>query len=218
MRRHEEVEFAVEELKRHNIRHDVRDTDGGHVEIAWQVSTDKEVRRVFTSKTPSDHRSRLNARSVIRQFLRQDGVDLAPKPPVVKQKPKLLEKALQAPRHEPTIPEQLSAMRAEMADLTDLLLDISSAIAIIRDRGSMHAAPPPTHVAAAPQIPLKQQSVRSKKAITYISKAWNSLDAIAKELGLPRDITYRKLYYLKQQDIIEFDGGRCRLKPEPITQ
>ncbi|MGY3581939.1 anti-sigma regulatory factor (Ser/Thr protein kinase) [Bradyrhizobium sp. USDA 4341] len=37
MRRNEELEFAVAELKRYNIRYDTRETNGGHIEIAWQV-------------------------------------------------------------------------------------------------------------------------------------------------------------------------------------
>lgn len=214
MRRHEELEFAVAELKLHNIKYDTRDTDGGHIEIAWQVSPDKEVRRAFTAKTPSDHRSRLNLRSYIRRALRQDGVNLDPKPSP-SEKPALLEKALQTPKHVETIPDQLRAIRADMADMIDLLLDLSNAMAATKAReqadsvASVASAAP--RIEEKPSIP--KPSVRSKKALDHVSSSWNSLEAIAKSMDLPTDITYRKLYYLKQQDKIEFEGGQCRLKP-----
>ena len=210
MRRNEEVEFAVAELERFNIKFDTRPTDGGHIEIVWQVSPDKEIRRVFTSKTSSDHRTRLNARSYIRRALRQDGVDTDPKPPTTKKA--ILEKALRAPEPVETIPDQLRAIRAELSDLTELLLDISSGIAALRDSKPVQALPPP----ATEVIPAKKPSVRSKKAIDYLTTAWNSIEAIARDLELPLDVTYRKLYYLKNKDQVELRRGQCRLKPGKI--
>lgn len=207
MRRNEEVEFAVAELERFNIKYDTRPTDGGHVEIVWQVSPTKEVRRVFTSKTASDHRTRLNARSYIRRALRQDGVDIDPKPPTTKKA--ILEKALRTPEPVETIPDQLRAIRAELSDLTELLLDISSGLAALRDREPVQAPTPPAIEAAS----VKKSSVRSKKAIDYLTTAWNSIEAIARDLELPVDVTYRKLYYLKNKDEVELRQGQCRLKP-----
>jgi hypothetical protein len=212
MKLHEEAQFAVLELERHNIKYDARNTDGGHVEIAWQVSPDKEVRRVFTSKTPSDHRTRLNARSYIRRALRQDGVNIDPKPETTK-KPALLEKALQAPRREPTIPEQLAAIRSEMADMIDLMLDVSNALSAMKDQNHPPVEAAPITAPIVETKPVKKPSVRSKKAIDFVSTSWNSLEAIARDMGLPPEITYRKLYYLKKQEQVEFNGGRCRLMP-----
>lgn len=211
MKRNEEVEFAVAELERFNIRFDTRQTDGGHVEIAWQVSPDKEIRRIFTSATPSDHRTRLNARSYIRRALRQDGVNLDPKPPTPK-KSATLEKALRVPEPVETIPDQLRAIRAELSDLTELLLDLSSGIASLRDREPVQApAILPAEVKDA-----KKPSVRSKKAIDFLTAAWSSIEAIARDLELPVDVTYRKLYYLKNKDQVELRRGQCRLKPGKI--
>lgn len=217
MRRHEELEFAVAELEQHNIKYATRPTDGGHIEIIWQVSPDKEVRRVFTSKTPSDHRTRLNARAFIRRALRQDGVDIDSKhisPP--KKQPAALEKALQVPRQGPTIPEQLEALRSDVADVADLLLDVLNLISELK--GIQNAQPvviQPTSV--VPSYSPPKTSVRSKKAIDYVSAGWNSLEALARDMDLPVNITYRKLYYLKNQGLVELKGGRCRLVPKEIT-
>jgi len=214
MKRHEELEFAVAELEQHNIKYATRTTEGGHIEIVWQVSPDKEIRRVFTSKTPSDHRTRLNARAFIRRALRQDGIDIDKKQTTAtKKSPAVLERALQAPRQGPTIPEQLEALRSDVADIVDLLLDVSNAIAELK---SMQSAQQPTILASpesAPTYSAPKPSVRSKKAIEYVSAGWNSLDALARDMDLPVNITYRKLYYLKNLGLVELEGGKCRLTP-----
>jgi predicted Rossmann fold nucleotide-binding protein DprA/Smf involved in DNA uptake len=213
MRRNEELEFAVAELKRYNIRYETRETEGGHVEIRWQVSDAKQVRQVFTSKTSSDHRTRLNARSYIRQALRQDGVN-TDQATQTQKKPSKLEQALKTPEPVETIPDQLRAMRSELADLTDLLLDISNSLAASRQPEPVQPVPEPiTEVAVTPPPSSKQPSVRSKKVAAYLSTAWNSIDAIARDMGLPFEVTYRKLYYLKGQDKVEMRRGECRLKP-----
>lgn len=214
MRRNEELEFAVAELKRHNIKYETRETNGGHIEIRWQVSPDKEVRKVFTSKTPSDYFSRMNARSVIRNALRHDGVDLERKPS--EKKPKLLEKALQQPQPAETIPDQLHSIRSELADITELLLDFSNVLGLLRD-GLLVQSTPVEAVTPDVKAPPPKPSVRSKKAIEFVSVSWNSLDAIARDMELPLEVTYRKLYYLKQQDKVEFRGGQCRLKPAKLA-
>jgi predicted Rossmann fold nucleotide-binding protein DprA/Smf involved in DNA uptake len=212
MRRNEEVEFAVAELKRYNIRYETRETEGGHVEIRWQVSDAKQIRQVFTSKTSSDHRTRLNARSYIRQALRQDGVN-TDQAAEVQKKPSKLEKALKTPEPVETIPDQLRAMRSELADLTDLLLDISNSLAASRTPEPVQLSPTPVIEAPIAAAAAKPPSVRSKKVAEYLTTAWNSIDAIARDMGLPFEVTYRKLYYLKGQEKVEMRRGECRLKP-----
>lgn len=214
-RKNEELDFAVAELKRHNIKFETRETNGGHIEIRWQVTPDKEVRKVFTSKTPSDYLTRMNARSVIRNTLRHDGVALERKP--TEKKPKLLEKALQPPQPVETIPDQLQGIRSELADITDLLLDLSNVLGALR--GILPVQTPPVAAALVPVLevpPSPKASVRSKKAIQVVSTNWNSVEAIARDLELPVNVTYRKLYYLKQQDKVEFRDGQCRLKPAKL--
>ncbi|MGY3581940.1 putative Rossmann fold nucleotide-binding protein DprA/Smf involved in DNA uptake [Bradyrhizobium sp. USDA 4341] len=100
-----------------------------------------------------------------------------------------------------------------MADLTDLLLDLASNLAAQRN-------PEPARIPTTPQVEspqsTKKPSVRSKKAIEFLSTSWNSIDALARDMGLSVDVTYRKLYYLKGQDKVELRRGECRLKPQKL--
>lgn len=108
------TEIALNELKLHGVKGQTRDTNGGHIEIAWQVVPEKEVRRVIVAKTASDWRARMNTRAEVRKLLRADNVTLKSqndKP----EKPKPLTKALELPQPEAVvpIPDQMKALRGE---------------------------------------------------------------------------------------------------------
>ncbi|MHC2884024.1 hypothetical protein [Bradyrhizobium barranii] len=78
------TEIAVNELKAHGIKAHLRDTNGGHIEIAWQVVPEKEVRKIVVAKSTSDWRSRMNTRADVRRLLRADNVS----PKMSQEKPK----------------------------------------------------------------------------------------------------------------------------------
>lgn len=111
------------------------------------------------------------------------------------------------------MPDQLRAIRSEIADLTDLMLDIANAMSALREQPVEQAPPPPPQPVAA-EPPAKKPSVRSKKAIEFVSANFNSIEAIARDMELPVDVTYRKLYYLQGKDEVELRRGECRLKPK----
>lgn len=117
MAQNDELAVALRELKAVGIRPTV-EVRGKHRAVTWQVSPDKEQRTYFVASTGSDHRGPLNVRADVRRYLRADGVSLKEQ-----QQPRTnLQKALQLPLIHETLPDQVSALRAEVADLTDLLL------------------------------------------------------------------------------------------------
>ena len=119
-------EIVTSELKLHGIKAHTRDLGSGHIEITWQVAPEKEVRKVVTAKTASDWRAGMNLRAVVRKLLRADNV-ATKRQAEPRRKPNALAKALDVPKPDTivTIPEQLTAMRCELADLTELVLRLA---------------------------------------------------------------------------------------------
>jgi hypothetical protein len=205
MKRNEALDFVTAELSCRGVRFDTETSGGNHIEIRWQVSPVKEVRSYFVPNTPGDHRGRLNARAAVRRLLKADGVQLEP---AEQRKPHhLLSRALDLPKHVEPIPDQLKAIRGEIADLTELLLDLSGTITMLRDH-ILRNEPKP---ASPPEPP----SVRSIKIVEYLGTNWNSLDALARDSGLTPAVVYRKLYYQKNHGApVELDKNRARLAPQ----
>lgn len=201
------TEIALKELKLHGIKGATRDTNGNHIEIAWQACPEKEVRRIFAAKTPSDWRSRMNIRSEVRKFLRADNVPLVlqHKP---KSKPAPMEKALSLP---PTdiipVPDQVATLSREVADLTELVLKLTKIVSGVRDKIDAYVPPPPKPVVV-------QQSSRSIKLVEYLSHdKFVSVAALVRDTGLSKKQVDLKLYYLKTHGQIEMYQGGARLKP-----
>jgi hypothetical protein len=199
MKRNEALDYVTAEFKSRGIRFETETTGSNHIEIRWQVSKEKEVRSYFVPNSPSDVRGRLNARAQVRRLLRQDGVKLeqepAPRSPAT-----LLARALDMPKPELPIPELIKALRAEVADLTELVLEMGVSVSVVRD-----------HLLKPQMQPERKPSVRSKKLLDFVAPNWNSLDAIARDMALPVEKVKHKCYYLK--DKVELSGGRVRLRP-----
>lgn len=187
-----------------------RTMNSGHVEIVWQATPDKEMRRYIIPKSSSDWRGPLNARSKIRQFFKQDGLQPLPLCPKIKPK-STLAKALQLPQ--PVLPvetdaDQIKMLRAEIGDLTDLVLDLATTI-----KGLMPASAPAPVIATPtpPAIPPRKIEPKTK-IIDHVTKNWNSTETIAREAGLTREMAYRKLYYLSTKNRVELSPmGMWRL-------
>jgi biotin operon repressor len=205
MRRNEALDFVTSELSSRGIRFDTATSGSNHIEIRWQVSPDKEVRSFFAPNTPSDHRGRLNARAAVRRLLKADGVNL--EPPASRKPAALLHRALELPKHVDPVPDQLKALRGELADLTELMLDLSGTVTMIREH-ILHREPKP-----AP--PPKPPSARSVKIMDYIVANWSSLDALARDTGLTEAAIWRKLHYLKTKKGAHIDLERHRVRIHP---
>lgn len=182
----------------------------GHIELRWQVSPTKEVRSHIVAKTPSDHRWFLNERAAIRRLFRADGLVL--KEQITNTpKPSKLEKALSIPTHVESHDHQIKLLRAEIADLSELVLTLRDRL---EDVLTMPASPAPQE--PPPPAIVEKLSARSKKAIEYVSAKWNSVEALARDMELPLKIALRKLDYLAKKGDVEIMRGQCRLTPKPV--
>lgn len=203
------------EFKLWGVRPTVNYLNSGHIELEWHATPDKPARRYIIPKTGSDWRGWLNARSKIRQLFKADGIKLQEQIKKEREKPALL-KALAVPESIEKDSDQLKMLRAEVADLSELILSmmtmVKELIAVTPPEPVMVAAP----VQMVPPAP-KKPSTRSIKTIDYVSESWTSLDAIARDMNLEPTIVYRKLYYLLQQGKLELSDGRWRRKPKKIV-
>ncbi|MBR0741144.1 hypothetical protein JQ581_29855 [Bradyrhizobium liaoningense] len=210
MSHHNELtEIAISELKAHGIRAQLRDTNGGHIEIAWQVVPEKEVRRVIVAKTTSDWRSRMNTRAEVRRLLRADNVTLKMSVSKPKKKKQLIaEKAMSLPEPDVLpIPDQVAAMRAEMADLTELVVRLVRIVTGVRDTIA-------TYVPKPVEAALQPASSRSVKLVEYLARdRWTTIDTLPRDTGLTAEQIKLKLQYLKNHDEIEIFRGQAKLKP-----
>ncbi|MGY8661747.1 hypothetical protein Q3C01_05180 [Bradyrhizobium sp. UFLA05-109] len=208
------TEIALNELKLHGVKGQTRDTNGGHIEIAWQVVPEKEVRRVFVAKTTSDWRARMNTRAEVRKLLRADNVTLkSQNEKQLRPKPQPLTKALELPQPDAIvpIPDQMKALRGEVADLTELVLRLTKIATGMREVLTTHVPKP------QPAAPVMKPSSRSIKLVEYLSlDRWIAISALVRDTGLTPTQIKLKLHYLKTHDQIEIYRGEVRLKPAPV--
>jgi hypothetical protein len=180
----------------------------GHIELRWQVSPTKEVRSHIVAKTPSDHRWFMNERAAIRRMFRADGLVLKEQ---VANKPKQskIERALSIPTHAENHDTQMRMLRAEVADLTEIVLMLKDRLEDVLTKPELAPPPPPL-----PPKPIEKLSTRSKKAIEYVSAKWNSIEALARDMEVPLKIALQKLNYLAKTGKVEIARGQCRLMPK----
>lgn len=206
----------------------IENTNGGHIRLRWRVSPDKEVRTTVLPKTGSDWRGWLNQRANVRALFKQDGL-IDPRERVIeKKKEPLLKKALSTPSAPPErLEEQVAYMRSEIADLTEFALDVHGMLLDLMSLVKERLASPitmstmlPTPPAPEPvPLPGRRPNTRGQKVIDYLSFNWNSLDAICRDMGLPKDVVKRKLVYLTKDNKVEFQaGGLWRKTPPPAPK
>lgn len=159
-----ELAVVLAELRAVGLKPTYEKTGGNHYMIHWLVPG-KEPRSYVVASTGSDWRGRLNARADVRRLLKADNVSLkvpAPKP--------ALHRALEMPRQADPIPDQVEALRAEVAELTGLITELGDAISYVKAQLTprvIEAAQPPreerkrgTHIDLTKYLTLKPRSVR----------------------------------------------------------
>ncbi|MEY9179743.1 hypothetical protein [Bradyrhizobium sp. USDA 313] len=210
MNNHSElVEIATAELKQYGIRPEVTHTNGGHIMISWRAAPEKEPRCVVTSKTGSDWRGRMNIRADVRRLLRADNVTKReePKP---KKHPELA-KALNLPQPVVPIPDQIAALRGEVADLTELMVRVFKKVSTMGEAVAAKAAPPPP-----PPEPVSSRSVKIKEYLSL--DRWVSLSALPRDTGLSSKQIKLKLDYLVRLGEVSVYQGQAKLnavEPRP---
>jgi hypothetical protein len=215
----EVVQTIVKELSLHGIRHTKDFSGSGHVRIAWQTNQFKPMREYYAPSTPSDNRSRLNARAEVRRFLTADGVDITAKAVREAKPPGVFAKALQLPSQEPVVSltDQVKMLRAEISDLTDLILGMAALVPVAVVAAPV-AEPTPEPVIETLPVEIAETSVPilPKKGAhinltPYLRRGtWKSVADIAKESGLPNFLVSRKLQWLKHSGIAEISFGLWR--------
>ncbi|MCA1419513.1 hypothetical protein [Bradyrhizobium sp. BRP23] len=207
------VEIATAELKQYGIKPEVTHTNGGHIEIAWRAVPEKELRRVITSKTGSDWRGRMNIRAEVRRLLRADNVTLKTEEPKKKRHAELA-KALSLPKEVVPIPDQLAALRGEVADLSELMVRVARVVsrtAATQAAQFAQTAPPPP-----PPEPVSSRSVKIKEYLSL--DRWVSLSALARDTGLTPKQIKLKVDYLERLGEVSTYQGQAKLnavEPRP---
>ena len=129
----------------------------------------------------------MNIRAEVRRLLRADNVTLKqePKP---KKRPELA-KALNLPQEVVPLPDQISALRGEVADLTELMVRVYKGVGTLREAVTARAPPPTAPAAQFPQ--------REDQGISVPGR-WLSLSALARDTGLSAKQIKQKLGYLER--------------------
>lgn len=188
----EEVDVVVQELRACGIKPQVERTPR-HIAISWQAGPDKPPRTVIVSSTPSDWRGRLNARAEVRRYLRADNISLREQ---AKPAP-LAQRIIGPPRHVETTPDQVAAMRSEVADLTELCLELADVVAR-------------TAAVLVPRREAEQKKGRRLDALAHIPNdgTATTTDAIAAALRVDRKSAYSRLENLRRRGVLVRIGGQ----------
>ncbi|MGY2987735.1 hypothetical protein [Bradyrhizobium sp. USDA 4508] len=197
-------QIAVNELRLYGIKPECRPNGRGHIEIVWRACPEKEERVVVVAKTPSDWRSRMNARAEVRKYLRADNVQLATQAKPRNPKQTMLQDALSLPQDVIPIPDQLTALRGELADLTALmvrLLKVAHGTRETVEKVLPKEAPAPVKL-----------SSRSIKIAEYLSlDSWISITALVRDTGLTLKQIQLKLGYLQRLGEISIHQNQVKL-------
>lgn len=215
MAKDDTLRLLTSEFNLWNVKFSHREIGSGHIELRWRVTPDKEARSYVIAKTPGDHRGGLNARADIRRLFRADGLTLEP----VKKLP-ALHKALAIPTPVEPDQDQIRMLRAEVADLTEMVLELVGKMDGVLSV-AVQAAPAPAP--APPPITLmpvargtRKQPYRGIDSLQHVSEGWTSISAIARDMGVPVNIVYRKLRYLLRKGVLERSGERWRRAPRVL--
>lgn len=119
--RNEDVDRVIDELERYGLRGEVSDR-GKHLEIAWVTPHGR--RFMIVSRTASDWRSSLNARSDLRKLLRADNLH----PKAISELS--FQKAMALPKPVAITREQ--SLQNDVDALTDLVFELQSQIMAVQ--------------------------------------------------------------------------------------
>src|SRR5262249_10892701 len=123
---------VLAELRRYGLKPSVEPTGGGHQKIMWTLPG-TTIRRSYV--TPSEHgtedpRARLNARAEVRRMIRADGV----LDPTIEHAAKPLTKqVIEERRFSDPLPLQVAEMRAQLDELTEVVLSMALDVSATRN-------------------------------------------------------------------------------------
>jgi len=237
MRQSDHYKMLLSEFTSVGIKPEVTKTEGGHLRFAFYVNDKRDS--VVTSFTPSDHRSTLNARGLIRRKLRAGGLydqeQHAPLP---------LEKALAVPSGVDPLVGRVAQLERDIGILLELIQEVGDEAAKIALKAGWrsHAeavqkamahlgseapvqsmaeavASKPTAAPVAIQVvgvvPPKSARKRTRSeqimAKMHYDK-WLSVGEIAEECGVPKNVISVALTPLRKAHLVDNQDGKWRLR------
>jgi hypothetical protein len=169
-----DLQILLAELRSVGLRPQVEKTGGNHNRVTWCVEG-KEERVYFCSSTPSDYRSRLNVRADVRRMLRADNVALEK----TASRPQL-QRAMEVPRAAPSIPEELTALRNEVADLAALVGELAEDVKFVRSR----LTPRIVEAAVEPALPSgRRHALQPEKLLRHLTVSPQSVTELRLAVG-----------------------------------
>lgn len=155
----EHREQLERELAHVGIKADVGRTEGGHMRVRW--THEGKLRSILTSWTPSDHRSTLNARSKIRQILREDGVYDQPHD----ERPKPLQRALTVPIGRDPNCVRIERLEEDIAALLDIISELTGKLNVKFDDAPVAAVTAADHPPVVLPPVVLTKAIRAMKAV-----------------------------------------------------
>lgn len=204
-------QIAMNELKLHGIKPTMRPNGSGHIEIVWRAVPEKQERVVVVARTPGDWRARMNTRAEVRRYLKADNVQL-----VVQNKPRTkakaqLQDAINLPAEIIPIPDQLTALRGEIADLSEMLIKV---LKVAYGTREMIAKVLPKEAPAPVKLPSA-----SIKIHEYLSlDRWVSITSLVRDTGLTLKQVKLKLEYLRKQGDLTIHQQSVKLTRQPTIK
>jgi hypothetical protein len=235
MRPSDHYQMLIREFTSVGIKPEVSKTNGGHLRFAFEAAGEKDS--IVTSFTPSDHRSTLNARALVRRKLRAAGVyDVTPAQPLP------LEKALEVPPGVDPTPARVSQLERDVGILLELIQEIGEEAAKVAYKQGWHAhalavrkalgdvedataveppAPQPQQqpiimATATPSAKPKKRTVCERVLANMAFDKWMSAAEIAKEADLHQQRVSNALTTLKKSKLVDHEDQKWRLRVQAI--
>ena len=193
----------INELTRVGLSPRLRPTSGGHMRVEWE--TGGKVHHIVTASTPSDRRSTLNARALIRRQLRDQGFYKSP------ERGPLLEKnGFSDLEHRvPTIEDRVATLELDVVTLLDMIAAKESF-----EAGWQAAADAVRKtLTAPPQVQVPEKSVtqtdkpKFKHELLFFIPCdqWSHADQIARQSRKSVNAVRVALNSLKNKGLVEHD-------------
>jgi hypothetical protein len=235
-------QMLLREFTNVGIKPEVSKTNGGHLRFAFEAAGAKDS--IVTSFTPSDHRSTLNARALVRRKLRAAGIyEQTPVQPLP------LEKALEVPSGVDPVTIRVAQLERDLGVVLELIHEIGEEAAKVAFKVGWRAhaetvqkaiahlgteppvqsmaeavatkptAPPVAMqvVGTAPQKPARKRRRAEQIMAKMHYDKWLTVGEIAKDCGVPNNIISVALTPLRKAHLVDNQDGKWRLRAPSLV-
>lgn len=219
--RNEVLDTVLRELEVYGLK-GILTYGGKHIRVDWAYPNGRS-RFTTCPRTPSDHRSSLNARAQVRRMLKEDGAQI-PTP----QQRMTLERALQLPPPVEQPTDRIKRLEDDVAGLLDMLAEAQEQVQQLTQKMStarveariVFDAPPVAETVVPP--PVKAQRAAKPKAVhekgeggyrkgtlydrvlsALSTGAYTHTDTICEQVGTDKHTLSTYLYNLGKKRLVE---------------